>query len=513
MRTLNQVWEIVVEFANVRIYLPVLWMVISMDAGAISQQRHAIYMPYVMGERPDPFNIYWTGDWVAASHAWQTLVDLSENGTILPRLATQWRVSPDGLRWHFKLINDLKWSDGTSMTLEQIKTSLNISKKGTSHTDLTQAIIDIKDVDGEIVFVLSQKIPRFLTALTYVDWAIVHPKTIKIENGVAKVVAVEPCSGPYCVQLKPDTKSYEQMDLIKNKYGDHDHKDEVMTKQGQLVFFDSSKKLIDHADEILSFRSYSELFDNESAQIMKEKGFEIFRAQPTWILKADFTPKSMKSISTEERVFLIRKIQEILKKENPNFGMARATGIIAPHLFGALNEKEFDNFLESLPQKQKLNKPLILNVVTVENWSEWQSYKWFITALKQIPGVQIKTEVLSKSEFSSQRNSGHLGNNFDLIFVPLGVGDPEPYYTWNMVARYSYKGFVDRSLIRQSFFESDRKKESLLYHQLTKELIKAAVMIPIKMDADFVGYHRSVRIGDVPPFRVGLAFYDLYRTK
>ncbi|MDR1834417.1 MAG: peptide ABC transporter substrate-binding protein [Fusobacteriaceae bacterium] len=45
-----------------------------------------------------------------------SLVDYDANGSIIPRLATSWEPSPDGLVWTFHLRKDAKWSNGDPVT-------------------------------------------------------------------------------------------------------------------------------------------------------------------------------------------------------------------------------------------------------------------------------------------------------------------------------------------------------------------------------------------------------------
>lgn len=475
-----------------------------MASTSLAESRSSIFLPYVFSASPDPFNILWSGDWVAASHAWQTLVDLSETGKIIPRIAKNWQTSVDGLKWTFEITSDLKWSNGQPITVDQIVKSLNISRAGTSHTDLSDAITSISSENNKIIILLKHKVGGLLAALTYIDWAIVHPETVKVENGKNRVVSSEPCSGPFCFNRVKSSQNTIQLNA--NAYSQQ--KSTLSLTSGSLEFFDDCKALVENSGKILSFRSYAETFRNDCKVILEKAGFNVFRTQPTWILKADFTKHGQISINKSDRLFLIRAIQEMVVRENPQFGVGRATGLRASHLFGSLSELEFDKILSFFPSKASV-KNISIHIATMQSWGEWASFKWFCNALAKISGVEIKKTILSKKDFSSQMASGKLQIEYDLIFVPFGVGDPDPNGAWRIAARHIYPDAIDRNTVRSVFYESDKSAQERSYKLLATSLIESGVVIPLKMDADYVGYHNSVKIGDIPPFRVGLTLYDL----
>lgn len=476
--------------------------------------RNSVFIPYVMSPLPDPYHILWSGDWAASFHAWETLVDFSETGVVIPRLAASWTRSPDGLVWHFKLTPNLKWSDGSTMTPSQIVQSLNLSKSGTSHTDLTGAIASITDSpDGSIIFKLNKQIPGFLSSLAYVDWAIVHPQTVETKGTTHKIKSLVPCSGPYCISSsQASLQSVDHLDLKLNPFSTI--KPQLNIQNARLSYFTNCQELIDRSDEILSFRAYAASMTEQCMSVLTKKGFQIIKSHPGWVLKADFTNGGMKKFSLLERYEILLAVQKRLKSDNPSFGVLRATGIRAPHLFGSLTEPEYESLLQEL--SSKITKPVkheqrgnkVINLVTMDIWSKWSAYDWLKKSLAT-EGYQVKDEVLSKAEFTKKRASGELQLSADLIFMPLGTGDPDPDPSWQIASANIYPKSLDTELIHKAFFEADSEKRSNMYKTLSRQLIERGLTIPLRMEADFVGYHNSVKFGDTPQYRTGLTVYDL----
>ena len=55
---------------------------------------------------------------------WETLVDRDPTGRVVPQLAVSWEVSEDGLQWTFHLRQGVKFHDGTTLTAEDVKASI-----------------------------------------------------------------------------------------------------------------------------------------------------------------------------------------------------------------------------------------------------------------------------------------------------------------------------------------------------------------------------------------------------
>ena len=74
----------------------------------------------------DPHRAFCDTCQIYISAVYQTLVglDYSDNSTLLPLLATEWSASPDLTMWTFKINPDAVFADGTALTSDDVKWSL-----------------------------------------------------------------------------------------------------------------------------------------------------------------------------------------------------------------------------------------------------------------------------------------------------------------------------------------------------------------------------------------------------
>ncbi|MBK6598147.1 MAG: peptide ABC transporter substrate-binding protein [Proteobacteria bacterium] len=72
----------------------------------------------------DPHKVAYPGETTVMSDLFVGLAALDAAGKAVPGCAESWQVSPDGMRWTFRLRPDLKWSDGTSLRAEEFVWSM-----------------------------------------------------------------------------------------------------------------------------------------------------------------------------------------------------------------------------------------------------------------------------------------------------------------------------------------------------------------------------------------------------
>jgi hypothetical protein len=269
--------------------------------------------------------------------------------------------------------------------------------------------------------------------------------------------------------------------------------------------------LVRNSDRALGFRCFAEIFSNECRERLKDD-FQIFQLQPTWVISAQFTDGGQKRLNRQERLAIFIALHREMERHPPEFGVSRATGLLPPYLFGSLSEGEFGQFLTQaeahLPQGVLSDfRGKSLKLVTMELWSTWSSFRWLSESLRRL-GFVVEIKVLSRSDYFGALGSRNMEEEYDLNFIPTGVGDPDPDGTWQTASKNFFPGSIDHSRVRDAFLEVDRKKRQSMYKELARELLSKGVFMPLRLDAPYIGVHKSLKMGDVAPFRAGLTLYD-----
>jgi peptide/nickel transport system substrate-binding protein len=162
--------------------------------------------------------------WVL-SNLYDTLILPSDDGQgLVPGLATEWKVSNDGLTVTLTMRDGIKFSDGSPITTEDVKWSLE--RAATPDNGIWQFLVDsIASVaapnDKTAVITLKHPDPAILSALTVFNTAIMPKKLFEAEPGAtdkekAQSFATHPVgSGPFMFQ---SWDKGSDMKLVKNPY-------------------------------------------------------------------------------------------------------------------------------------------------------------------------------------------------------------------------------------------------------------------------------------------------------
>lgn len=114
----------------------------------------------------DPALISSDSEVLIANQVYDYLVDIDAQNRIIPRLATHWETSPDGLSYTFDLAQGVTFHDGSVLNAEDVVWTfdrLRDPASGYPTADLYSGITDIQAVgDDQVVFTLSKTNPFFL---------------------------------------------------------------------------------------------------------------------------------------------------------------------------------------------------------------------------------------------------------------------------------------------------------------------------------------------------------------
>lgn len=198
---------------------------VSLPAWAVERGGTMIYGRYADSLFLDPvLNDANVDIWVL-SNLYDTLILPTDDGQGLkPGLATDWKVSPDGLTVTLTLRDGIKFSDGTPITTEDVKWSLERAAKPDNGIwgFLVESIASVAATDDKTVTVtLKHPDPAFLSALTVFNTAVMPEKQFEASAGAtdadkAKAFGEHPIgSGPFMFQ---SWDKGSDMKLVKNPY-------------------------------------------------------------------------------------------------------------------------------------------------------------------------------------------------------------------------------------------------------------------------------------------------------
>lgn len=118
----------------------------------------------------DPATLSSDPEVFVANHIYDYLVDVTPANTIAPRLATDWKVSDDGLEYVFTLASGVSFHDGSAFSAKDVVWTfdrLRNPDSGFPTVNLYQNIAKIEATgDLEVTFTLSQPNPFFLFDLS-----------------------------------------------------------------------------------------------------------------------------------------------------------------------------------------------------------------------------------------------------------------------------------------------------------------------------------------------------------
>lgn len=119
-----------------------------------------------------------------------TLVKYTADLTFENDLATDYRLSDDGLTWTFTIRDDAAFTDGEKVTAEDVAFTLETAKKAQGSVDLTYMESAVAQDDTTVVITLSRPTSIFLNTLASVG---IVPKHAYDENYGTSPIG----SGPY----------------------------------------------------------------------------------------------------------------------------------------------------------------------------------------------------------------------------------------------------------------------------------------------------------------------------
>jgi ABC-type transport system substrate-binding protein len=426
---------------------------------------------------PNPRKIGNAADWFASKHIWARLVDVGVDGQVQPYLARKFTRSHDGLTWTFDFPPNLKWSDGSPMTVQEIRESLNLTLKGTAHLGVGKYVKQVV-VKGPqtIVFELNRLPANFLTSLAFADFSITDGE-VNPERAAGALLKLR-TSGPYRVKAS----QYGMVTLEPNSFfsgpSPLPRDFEIHGLAVGDAFFDSVKK--EHFDVFYTTNNY--LSPAMRAGFEKE-GYKAFQGSPyDFTISLQFGQKGIDRLSPARRRWLYKKLWKALAK-NTAFGGSAAIGVRPVGLFGALPEKDFLQSMEAIPDtwpKGEDDSPLEIFIVKSLVSSEMYQAIRNVFEKEKIPFKEVVYDLAHPDSPETKRRNAF---DFDLYLIFQGVSDPDPDTMWHYL-QSTYKPslrFIPEKLLEDALFEQDTKHRQELYRAMERRHLDAPFLIPLQM--------------------------------
>ncbi len=126
----------------------------------------------------------------------ETLVNVNDNGQLIPGLASHWQVSEDGLTWRFWLRSDVIFHDGNPMTTKEVVHSLNtaFSKPAPFSTNIISQINSAPD--NSVIITLRLPYQPFAAILSNYTTAILASSSYDKQNNIQQLIG----TGPYKIK-------------------------------------------------------------------------------------------------------------------------------------------------------------------------------------------------------------------------------------------------------------------------------------------------------------------------
>lgn len=146
----------------------------------------------------------------------ESLVSLSEDGEVIPWLATEWQESDDGLSWEFSLREDVTFTDGTPFDAEAVAANIaHVQDPETASSTGYLALAKVKDVvavdDHTVRLDLSAPDSALLESLSQVWVAMESPKAL--ERSQDENCAAPVGTGPFVVD---EWERQDSVTLVRN---------------------------------------------------------------------------------------------------------------------------------------------------------------------------------------------------------------------------------------------------------------------------------------------------------
>lgn len=443
--------------------------------------------------------------WVVSRYGvGETLVKFDEEGEAAPSLAEEWQVSDDHKTWTFKIREGVKFSNGTELTPEIAKASIQRSFERNPRAE-TFFVPESMTVDGQNLVIKTK------TASAVVPGSLADPLFIIVDTtaDTEKFATEGPiCTGPYVVTKFNPT---EDCDLVKNDdYWDGDVPlDKVTMKciddqatrsmalqnneiqiaynlktENEAEFKNNQEIKIDKLDSLRS--TYS--FMNQNGPL---KDIQLRQALIRSLDRESYANKLLKGGATPGKAPIPPTLDfgfDELKDEN-SYDPASAKKILAE---AGYKDTDGDGFVES-PTGEKID----LNFVIYTSREELNVYAQALQANAKEVGIKVTLNTVSYETLLDMRDAG----SFDLLIwnvLVANTGDPENYlrenwYSTSPSNQAKYNNPEVDKLIDELTVTFDENKRRELCIKIQQLIMDDAATIFFGYETTYLFYNKDVK--------------------
>lgn len=168
-----------------RMFFGIAFSLLILGQSAIPSDAKTLNISHMAAppQHMDPFKVYGTRTQSFFRQIYGSLIDRDEKGTLIPAIATDWKYRGNGV-WRLHLRTDVRFQDGSLLTTEDVKYSLERLNSPASVRPRRRDfsfIVKVKVVSSEIVDVYTKgPVPLFPARLAQFSMILPHKKVQKI---------------------------------------------------------------------------------------------------------------------------------------------------------------------------------------------------------------------------------------------------------------------------------------------------------------------------------------------
>lgn len=399
--------------------LAVSFLALACQRQRVTEIRYLTFAP--IHTRFDPAALIYIADYFIVRHLWTPLAYIGADGEVTSDLASEWKHSPDGREWKFKLRPNLKWSDGSLMTAAAVLRSVIAATQGTALARNIKSV-ELEDAD-RIRIRLAAYDPGFIAILGGAD------QVVRDASGAVDLLQPSRVSGPYRLKRVAD----ERLELEPNPFfrPDLPRRPLPVVLIGAVPAEEEAARLEHGQAEIANV--LTDFLDDEASKALRAQGIEeLHGADETWVSALTFGRRGRSRISASGRQAIFRRVSSAAASAVSAVGDP-AFGMIPPYRVGALKPGEWKAALERLPSS--VSPPIGLELFVLRQLRSSRSYRLALETLEQTPWLRVREVIYDQSPGSAEALRRFHGGDFDLLFSQTSLSDPDPDLTWRQLYR------------------------------------------------------------------------------